>query len=136
MDDKSVSPEGTSVITAGVLKYGRPWMEIPADEYYKTKYDMANIIIDRLEKRFPNFREHIEEMEVATPLTHMRYLNHPEGAIYGFEQDLTSSVLFFPTEDFVENLTSSNGWVNICGFGPNYIYGYKVANKILAKEGK
>ncbi len=136
VDDPSVSPEGTSVITAGTLKYGRPWMNVPADEYYKTKYEMANVIVDRLEKRFPGFRDHIEEMEVATPLTHMRYLNHPEGAIYGFEQDVQSSVLFFPTEDFIENLTSSNGWVNVCGFGPNYIYGYKVANKILEKEGK
>ncbi len=136
IDDPAVSPEGSTVITAGTLKYGRPWMEVPAEEYYKTKYEMADIIVDRLEKRFPGIRSHIEEMEVATPLTHMRYLNTPEGAIYGFEQDVTSTVLFFPNEDFIENLTSSNGWVNTCGFGPNYIYGYKVAKKILAKEAK
>ena len=79
---------------------------------------------------------HIEEIEVATPLTHMRYLKHPEGAIYGFEQDLKSSVYFFPNEDKIENLTFSNGWVNICGFGPNYLYGNQVAEKILQKETK
>ena len=136
IDDPAVSPEGTTVITAGTLKYGRPWMDIPADEYYKTKYEMADIIVNRLEKKFPGIRSHIEEMEVATPLTHMRYLNTPEGAIYGFEQDVNSTIMFFPNEDFIENLTSSNGWVNTCGFGPNYIYGYKVAKRILAKEGK
>lgn len=136
IDDPAVSPEGSTVITAGTLKYGRPWMEVPAEDYYKTKYEMADVIVDRLEKRFPGIRSHIEEMEVATPLTHMRYLNTPEGSIYGFEQDVTSTVMFFPNEDFIENLTSSNGWVNTCGFGPNYIYGYKVAKKILAKEAK
>lgn len=134
IDDPEVSPEGTTVITAGTLKYGRPWMEIPAEDYYETKYEMANIIVDRLEERFPGIRSHIEEMEIATPLTHMRYLHTPEGAIYGFEQDVTSTILFFPNQDFIENLTSAGGWVNICGFGPNYIYGYKVAKKILDKE--
>ncbi len=136
VDDPSVSPKGTSVITAGTLKYGKAWMELSPDEYYDQKYKAADIIIERLEKRFPGFRSHIEEIEVATPLTHMRYLGHPEGSIYGFQQDMTSSVFFFPTEDQIENLTFSNGWVNICGFGPNYIYGYKIGNKILSKEVK
>ena len=134
IDDPEVSPEGTTVITAGTLKYGRPWMELSPEEYYETKYEAANMIVNRLEKKFPGIRSHIEEMEVATPLTHMRYLNTPEGAIYGFEQDLTSTVLFFPDKDFIENLTSAGGWVNTCGFGPNYIYGYNTAKKILAKE--
>ena len=32
-----------------------------------------------------------EELEVATPLTHMRYLGHPAGAIYG--QEISPEVL-------------------------------------------
>jgi prolycopene isomerase len=136
VDDPKVSPKGTSVITAGTLKYGKAWMELSPEEYYKTKYEAGNIIVDRLEKMYPGLRSHIEEFEVATPLTHMRYLHHPEGAIYGFEQDLKSSVFFFPREDQVENLTFANGWVNICGFGPNYMYGAQVADRILNKEAK
>jgi prolycopene isomerase len=131
VDDPKVSPEGTTVITAGTLKYGKAWMELSAEEYYETKYKAGNMIIDRLEKKYPGFRSHIEEFEVATPLTHMRYLKHPQGAIYGFEQDLKSSVFFFPREEYIKNLTFSNGWVNICGFGPNYLYGSTVADKIL-----
>lgn len=136
VDDPKISPLGTSVITAGTLKYGKPWMELSPDEYYETKYKAGNIIVDRLEKKYPGFRSHIEEIEIATPLTHMRYLNHPEGAIYGFEQDIKSSVFFFPREDKINNLTFSNGWVNICGFGPNYLYGNTIAEKILKKEAK
>lgn len=64
----------------------------------------------------------------------MRYLRHPKGSIYGFKQDMESSVFFFPRKDFIENLTSANGWVNTCGFGPNYMYASDIVDNIL-KEG-
>ena len=64
-------------------------------------------------------------------ITHMRYLHHPGGAIYGYEQNLKSSVFFFPQEMFIDNLYFASGWVNTCGFGPNYMYGNKIANRIL-----
>lgn len=133
VDDPLVSPEGTTIISAVVLKYGTPWEKLPPEEYYDTKHKAANIVIDRLEKRFPGLKNHIEELEIATPLTHMRYLGHPGGAIYGYEQDLKSSVFFFPRDTFIKNLTFASGWVNLCGFGPNYIYGNNIA-KAVAKE--
>ena len=134
VDDPSVSPKGTSIVTAGTLKYGEAWEKLSPEQYYKAKYDAANTIVDRLEKRYPGFRSHIEEMEIATPLTHMRYLNHPGGAIYGYEQDLKSSVFFFPRDTFIPNLDFASGWVNTCGFGPNYLYGNSVAKRILKEE--
>ncbi|MGB4984461.1 MAG: NAD(P)/FAD-dependent oxidoreductase [Erysipelotrichaceae bacterium] len=133
VDDPSVSPKGTSVITAGTLKYGEQWQELSPEQYYEAKYEAGKRIIARLEKQYPGFTDHIEELEIATPLTHMRYLNHPGGAIYGFEQDLNQSVFFFPTESKIKNLEFASGWVNACGFGPNYMYGDKIATKI-AKE--
>ncbi len=133
VDDPNVSPAGTSVITAGTLKYGAEWEKLSPEEYYEKKYEAGRRIVARLEEMYPGITEHIEEMEVATPLTHMRYLNHPGGAIYGYEQDLMQSVFFFPNESQIENLEFASGWVNACGFGPNYLYGDKVALKI-AKE--
>lgn len=133
VDDPEVSPKGTSVMTAGVLKFSEPWEKLSPDEYYDKKYEAGRRIVERLEKMYPGFRNHIEEMEIATPLTHMRYLNHPGGSIYGYEQDLRQSVFFFPTEVQVGNLEFASGWVNICGFGPNYMFADKVADRI-AKE--
>lgn len=130
VDDPSVSPKGTSVITAGTLKYGETWEKLPPEQYYEMKYEAGRRIVARLEKMYPGFTEHIEEMEIATPLTHMRYLGHPGGAIYGYEQDLMQSVFFFPTESKIENLEFASGWVNACGFGPNYTYADTVASKI------
>ncbi len=136
IDDRRVSPEGTSVITAGSLKYGTAWEKLSPEEYHEQKYRTAEDIINRLENRFPGLREHIEELEIASPLTHMRYLGHPSGAIYGYEQDLKSSVFFYPQDTFVPHLHFSSGWVNTCGFGPNYQYGEKIASAMLKKEGR
>ena len=130
VDDPSVSPEGTSIITAGTLKYSTEWEKLSPEEYYEKKYEAGKRIVERLEKMYPGISEHIEEMEVATPLTHMRYLGHPGGAIYGYEQDLLQSVFFFPSESKIENLEFASGWVNACGFGPNYTFADVVASKI------
>lgn len=134
IDDPTLGEEGTSVLTAGCLKYGEGFMQLDPKTYYETKDRIAYEIIDRLETRFPGLRDHIEELEIATPLTHMRYLRHPGGAIYGYEQDLKSSVFFFPQEEFVEGLHFAGGWVNTCGFGPNYLYGNKIAQGLLKGE--
>ncbi len=133
VDDKDGYPAGTSVLTAGTLKFSEAWEKLTPEEYYDAKYAAANDIVDRLEKFYPGFRSHIEEIEVATPLTHMRYLGHPGGSIYGYEQNLKSSVFFFPQETFIKNLEFASGWVNTCGFGPNYLYGNKVAKKLLSE---
>ena len=131
VDDPEISPKGTSVITAGVLKYSTEWEKLSPEQYYQMKYEAGRRILDRLEEMYPGIKEHVEEMEIATPLTHMRYLNHPGGAIYGYEQDLMQSVFFFPNESMIENLEFASGWVNACGFGPNYMYADKVAKKII-----
>lgn len=139
VDDPSVSPPGTSLVSLVCLKYAQPWIELPPDQYYETKYREADKLVATVEKHFPGFREHIEEMEVATPLTHMRYLNHPNGAIYGFNQDINSTGPFFPRESFIKNLIFASGWVGVCGFGPNYMLGYATARKTLKSlklEGK
>ncbi len=130
VDDKRLSPKGTSVITAGTLKYAEEWEKLSPEQYYEKKYEAGARIVARLEEMYPGISEHIEELEVATPLTHARYLDHPHGAIYGYEQDIKSTVFFFPQEGKIENLEFASGWVYLCGFGPNYIYADGLAQRI------
>lgn len=131
VDDPSISPKGTAVLTAGTLKYGEAWEKLSPEEYFKAKQEAGRRIVMRLEELYPGIKDHIEEMEIATPLTHMRYLGHPGGAIYGYEQDLNQSVFFFPQESKIQNLEFASGWVNACGFGPNYTYADKLVKKML-----
>ena len=133
VDSEKLSPKNTSIITAGTLKYSAEWEKLTPEQYYEKKNEAGDRIIARLEKLYPGLRSHIEEIEIATPLTFERFLNHPGGAIYGYEQDLTSSVFFYPQQGMIENLEFASGWVNTCGFGPNYIYGDQVATRV-AKE--
>lgn len=133
VDDPQVSPKGTSVVSAVTLKYAEPWVDLSMDQYYDKKFECANVLVDRITEQFPGFRDHIEEIEVATPLTHMRYLHHPGGAIYGFEQDVKSTGFFYPEDSKIEGLEFASGWVRICGFGPNYILGNRLAKRLIGE---
>ncbi len=51
-------------------------------------------MLDLISRVFPELRNHIEEFDVGTPLTHMRYLGHPGGAAYGYDQHAKNTRLF------------------------------------------
>jgi len=73
---------------------------------------LADILIERVEKRFlPGLRQAIEVVEVATPLTNLRFTSHPRGAIYGWDQTLgNSGNTRFPQRTPVRNLYLSGAW--------------------------
>lgn len=131
LDDPHFSPAGTSQVAVVCLKYGEPWMELPPELYHATKYRCADTILRRVEEQFPGFRDHIEEIEVATPLTHMRYLGHPGGAVYGFDQDIKDTGLFMEKRSPIRGLHFASGWVEINGFQPTLSKGYSVARSLL-----
>ena len=49
VDDPEVSPKGTSIITAGTLKYGTEWEKLSPEQYYDMKYEAGRRIVARLE---------------------------------------------------------------------------------------
>lgn len=131
LDDPGFSPPGTTQAVAVLLKYAEPWNELAPEQYYETKFRLASQVLDRIEAEYPGFREHIEEIEVATPLTHMRYLGHPGGAIYGFDQYHKDSTMFVPPASSVEGLYFAGSWVGTCGFEPTLTSGSRAARAVL-----
>jgi phytoene dehydrogenase-like protein len=132
--DPDFSAPGTSQANIVTLKYGEPWLSIPPSRYHETKFRCAEEMLQRVEAIYPNVREHMEELEVATPLTHMRYLGHPAGAIYGFEQYTKDSMFFQPGRySSVEGLYFAGGWVGDCGFQPTLETGLSAAKTIIRK---
>jgi prolycopene isomerase len=134
--DPTFSPEGASQVNIVSLKYGEPWLKVPPAEYYDLKYRCAESMLQRVEQIYPGLRSHIEEIEVATPLTFMRYLGHPAGAIYGYEQ-LTKDSLFFQPGRYspIEGLVFAGGWAGDCGFEPTLRSGKAAAKSILKQLG-
>lgn len=134
ISDPSFSPPGTCQVNLVTLKYGNPWLHIPPAEYHDVKFRCAEAMLKRAEDIFPGLRQHIEEIEVATPLTHMRYLGHPAGAVYGFESRTKDSFFFQPgNRSPVKGLTFAGGWVGDQGFEPTLRSGVAAAKSILKR---
>ena len=135
--DPDFSPPGTCQLNIVTLKYGEPWLQIPAADYFKIKYRCAEGMLRRVEEIFPGIRAHIEEIEVATPLTYMRYLGHPAGAIYGYEQLAKDSLFFQPGRySPIDGLFFAGGWVGDCGFEPTLRSGISAAKSIIKRMGQ
>ncbi len=132
ISDPTFSPPGTCQINLVTLKYGDPWLTIPPGQYHEAKFRCAESMLKRTEKIFPNIRKHIEEIDIGTPLTHMRYLGHPAGAVYGFESRTKDSFFFQPgNRSPVDGLTFAGGWVGDQGFEPTLRSGVSAAKSIL-----
>jgi phytoene dehydrogenase-like protein len=117
VSDPEFSPPGACQANIVTLKYGEPWLRIPPQQYLDVKYRCAEKMLQRVQAIYPDIRAHIEEIEVGTPLTHMRYLGHPLGAIYGFEQQ-TKDTLFFQPSRYspIKGLYFVGGWAGAPGF--------------------
>jgi len=129
--DSSFSPKGCSQIALVTLKYGDCWLSVPLEEYAKEKFRVADSMLSVAEKVHPGIRGHIEEMEIATPITHLRYLGHPKGSIYGFDSYLRNSTLFIPNRSDIKGLYNTGGWYGSSGFQPTLEAGAKAAKALI-----
>jgi prolycopene isomerase len=136
VSDPEFSPPGACQANVVTLKYGEPWLRIPPAQYHEVKFRCAESMLKRIEEIFPGARGHIEEIEVGTPLTHMRYLGHPLGAIYGYEM-LTQDSLFFQPGRYspINGLSFVGGWVGDNGFEPTLRSGISAAKSIIRRLG-
>ncbi|MCX7678536.1 MAG: NAD(P)/FAD-dependent oxidoreductase, partial [Spirochaetes bacterium] len=92
--DPSFSPAGTCQAALVTMKYAEPWLRLPPTQYYDEKFRCAEQLLKKANEVFPGLIASIEEMDIATPLTHLRYLGHPGGGAYGFDQYAKDSPLF------------------------------------------
>ncbi|MCA9519906.1 MAG: NAD(P)/FAD-dependent oxidoreductase [Myxococcales bacterium] len=65
------------------------WADQPTlkrDAAYKAlKQQLGERLLERAERYLPGLRQHIEVLEVATPLTNRSYVDAPAGSIYGMD---------------------------------------------------
>ncbi len=134
--DPEFSPKGASQAAFVSLQYAEPWYLVPPHQYYDTKYRYADGMLKLAERVFPGIRDHIEEMEVATPMTHLRYLGHPGGAIYGFDQFAKDSAYFMTSTSPVQGLYFAGAWAGSGGFQPTLTSGRSSARAILKSMAK
>ena len=84
--DPHMAPEGKSVLSiwcAADPDYWR-WLRKDQARYRQHKDEVAEIIIEALDRRFPGLREAVEVVDVATPVTYERYTGNWRGAFAGW----------------------------------------------------
>ncbi|MGQ9720593.1 MAG: phytoene desaturase family protein [Candidatus Jordarchaeum sp.] len=130
------SPPGTSVITLTAPSYADPWYDLPPHKYLETKNRLAEQLITKAEKVAPELREHIEVVEVFTPLTIMRYTGNHGGTYLGFSFSTAGSPpLRLPQEGPLKGLYLAGAWSQPGGAYENCVLSGKAAAElILAKK--
>lgn len=80
------SPEGTCIVSFTTFASPEEWSNLSEEDYVALKNKFAKKFIDNLKKKAGiDIAPYIEEMSVASPWTFARYLNVPEGSVYGYE---------------------------------------------------
>lgn len=131
-EDPDYSPEGTCALNICLSKTLEPWLKMSPESYFENKYKLAEKVLDLLDKFYPKARAHIEELEVSTPLTHMRYLGAPGGAIYATQcnfKDLLANKL--EVKSPIEGLYFCGSPVLTGGFNTTYMSGKAVSSVML-----
>ncbi len=136
VSDPDFSPPGKCQAALVALQYAEPWYLVPPHQYAKAKYHYAENMLKLAELLFPGLRDRIEEAEAATPLTHIRYLGHPGGAIYGFNQYAKDSAYFRSDKSAIAGLYHAGAWVGGGGFQPTLTSGLSAARSILKSNKK
>lgn len=136
VSDPDFSPPGTCQAAFVNLQYAEPWYLVPPGQYYDAKYRYAEAMLQTVEMAFPGLKGHIEEIEAATPITHLRYLGHPGGAIYGFDKYTKDTAYFLPTSSPVHGLSFAGAWTGSGGFQPTLTSGRASARTILKSMAK
>ena len=129
-----LSPPGASQVMLITLQYAEPWERLDPAQYAQAKFAYAQSMLDTMGHLCPGVRDVIEELEVATPLTMMRYLGHPGGAFYGFDQDATDGWPIRNAESHVPGLYLAGAWAMAGGFQPTLEAGVRVARRILRNK--
>ncbi|ERP31333.1 phytoene desaturase family protein [Chitinivibrio alkaliphilus] len=129
-------PADKPTATVVVIDTMDAWKNLSHEAYAAKKEKHTEEILSRLEKFLPGFRDNLTHVEGATPLTNQRYTSNPDGAIYGYAQDVKQMGPFRPKEETpVKNLYVASGWGSPGG-GMTAVAkaGYSTATRILKNK--
>lgn len=86
--DPAFAPEGKTAVTMSLFtKKGEFWIDLrnsDREQYEKYKRDLAEKMIDELDRKLGGIKGKIEVTDVATPATYHRYTGNWQGAAQGW----------------------------------------------------
>jgi len=138
--DQKMAPKGRSALIASFffLNYDH-WKKLYEDRerYNAEKKKLADIVIERLEKRFPGIKDQIEVVDVATPVTYERYTGNWQGSYMGWMYPTKKKIEFMKrTLPGLEDFYMAGQWVFMGGGVPGAIMSGRHLVQIICKEDK
>ena len=136
--DESLNEYSKGVITVTLIDNFAHWSN-DRSEYAIQKENLTNILIDRLEEKFPGIKSHIKVTELGTPRTMERYTNNPNGAVYGYSQTIKQAGRYrLSTNTPIDNLFLVGAWVTPGGgyegsISSGMIVAQNISNKLKFK---
>ncbi len=133
------SPPGTTILSITALFKPGVWDQVAPADHVRVKNRLAAGLVRNFEQATGvSIQPHIEEVEVATPVTFARYAAAPRGSIYGYELDPWDSVipraLAAPGEQFVRGLTFAGGHAALAhGFSSALLSGREAARSVMRR---
>jgi len=108
------SPPGTSIVYISTLFRPEAWKDVKPEDYVRVKNEIAEGLIDDFEKATGiKIKDHIEEIEVATPETFARYTKAYNGNVYGYEPEswdsLVPRLMMMNDHNYIEGLEFAGG---------------------------
>jgi phytoene dehydrogenase-like protein len=83
-NDPTLAPQGKTSLVLRFDSAWENWENINPDDYEKHKERIKTDALKLIDSHFPGIREKIEVVDVATPLTNVKYTNTWKGAYEGF----------------------------------------------------
>ena len=131
------TPPGTTEMVLTISYTGDAWADVSEEDYVKVKREVADQMITELERVMGyKIREHIEEIEIASPVTFARYMFSPQGSIYGYSSEkwdgMSSRLITSGMEQTIPGLFFVGGHgSSLSGYYPTYSGGNKTAMQIM-----
>ncbi len=109
--DSGLAPRGKSFGVICTTDRLSNWEGLDDPSYRKKKEEIAQILLERLEKAIPGIGDLIECYDIGTPRTIKRFTLNPMGAPYGFAQIPSQSGRHRPSyRSKVKNLWLAGTW--------------------------
>ena len=143
--DKTLAPEGKSTLTihcAAWFDYEEFWQTGENFErgsaYRNFKQQFADILIARVEKTLGvTIREHIDVLEIATPITYWRYTRNRNGSIMGAsptDKNIKNKLAHYRTP--VKKLFLGGHWAEYGGGMPIAVKAAANASLLILREAR
>lgn len=139
--DPDASPAGTCILTMTTLFTSDWWEDVSEEDYHRYKDEFAAKMVAVFEKATGvEIADYIEEMEIATPVTFARYMNSPQGSIYGYKESNWDSIFSHKLMDKKYSDTAGLEFVggygmNLNGYSSAFGTGFSKAKYILTRDG-